>query len=149
MAVVFVAAIFSLARMETPVNSRQDKPAEQPARSAQAKEFSGFSFYALLKDFEIEVPETTAKATSSANAVKSSYVIQAGSFKTATQAESRLAELILLGLEPTVGEVTNANGERWHRVLLGPYNSRSQMASARSVIISNNIEAMVMQRKQR
>jgi len=150
-AAVFVAAIFSLARMETPSSSQADPAANtavQAQPGAQAKSFSGFSFYSLLKDFEIEVPEPDPQDTAGASAAKRSYVIQAGSFKTAAQAESRLAELILLGLEPTVGEVTNANGERWHRVMLGPFDSRSQMASARSVIISNNIEAMVMQRKQ-
>ncbi len=151
-AVLFIGAIYSLAQLEMPTkipehNANTPTPSERSKPSHEPE----FSFYAMLKDFEVEVPPNYSENDNtgnqkSANKNNLSYSIQAGSFKTAAQAEQRLVELTLLGLNPSVGEVTNADGGKWHRVLLGPFTSRSQMSSARSVIISNDIEAMVMRR---
>ena len=153
-AVLFIGAIYSLAQLEMPTNIPEHTvntptPSEQPKLSHEPE----FSFYAMLKDFQIEVAPNYSENDNSGNqksANKSnlSYFIQAGSFKTAAQAEQRLVELTLLGLNPSVGTVTNSDGKKWHRVLLGPFTSRSQMSSARSVIINNDIEAMVMRRTQ-
>ena len=150
-AVLFVAAIFFIARIDTPASQPSLAPATNIAdtnrHNSKPNSTAEFSFYAMLHDLEIEIPESTEAQSTQGSQSKTSYVIQAGSFKTSAQAERRLVELKLLGLNPRVGEVENANGERWHRVMLGPFASRSQMAGVRSVMINNNIEAMVMQRK--
>jgi len=73
-------------------------------------------------------------------------LIQAGSFKTAEQAERLLVELKLLALDPKISSAINSSGNRWYRVRLGPFKSRREMAAVRNTIISNGIEAMVMRR---
>ena len=151
-AVLFVTAIFFIARLDTPASEPSRAPGASIGNTAatpttKPDSIAEFSFYSMLHDLEIEIPEPTERQSTNSGQSNTRYVIQAGSFKTAAQAERRLVELKLLGLNPRVGEVENANGERWHRVMLGPFASRSQMAGVRSVMISNNIEAMVMQRK--
>ena len=92
------AANVSLAQLEmptkipehsanTPTPSERSKPSHEPE----------FSFYAMLKDFEVEVPPNYSENDNtgnqkSANKNNLSYIIQAGSFKTAAQAEQRLVE---------------------------------------------------------
>ena len=105
-----------------------------------------YSFYSMLKDFTVKVPEQNNYQPKKTKTQPDSYLIQAGSFKTRRQAEQRRAELILLGLEPTVSDTVNDQGNTWYRVRLGPFYQRSDMASARQTIITNGMEAMVMAR---
>jgi len=74
------------------------------------------------------------------------YLLQAGSFRQAEDADRRRAELLLLGLDPQVEETQGSNG-RWFRVVLGPFDSRSAMARARSLTAQQDIETLLMQRK--
>ena len=100
----------------------------------------------MLKDFTVKVPEQNNYQPKKTKTQPDSYLIQAGSFKTRRQAEQRRAELILLGLEPTVSDTVNDQGNTRYRVRLGPFYQRSDMASARQTIITNGMEAMVMAR---
>lgn len=106
-----------------------------------------YTFYSRLKDFNIEIPKTNRSTNQNDSYKNVTYLIQAGSFKKRQQAEQRLVELKLLGLNPNVNDNINSRDELWYRVLLGPFTSRSEMANTRSTLISNSIEAMVMERK--
>jgi cell division protein FtsN len=52
-----------------------------------------------------------------------------------------------MGYETNVEEVAAQNGDLWHRVQIGPFQSRSVVANARSKLISNGIEALLLKRK--
>ena len=52
------------------------------------------------------------------------YLLQAGSFKIANDAESRRVKLLLLNLNASVELIDLGNGEKWHRVLVGPFEDR-------------------------
>lgn len=147
-AALFVGAIYSLTKVDldnSPPAIQRSHPSSQQSIDNTVE--SELTFYSRLKDFEITVENNGNYSSQLKNHGNIAYIIQAGSFKTRQQAEQRLVELKLLGLAPTVDDNVNARGELWYRVLLGPFTSRSAMAGARNTIISNNIEAMVMQRK--
>nr|WP_246386788.1 SPOR domain-containing protein [Litorivivens lipolytica] len=72
--------------------------------------------------------------------------MQAGSFKTNADADRRRAELLLLGLEAKI-EAVEANGDTWHRVYVGPFTSRSKLSKARTTLISEGIETLLLKRK--
>jgi cell division protein FtsN len=104
-----------------------------------------FDFYKLLpeqtSDVEVEPAEVaTPRASNTEN-----YLLQAGSFRQREDADRRRAELLLLGLEPTVEQADGDNG-RWFRVYVGPFASRSQMAKARSLTAGQGIDTLLLKR---
>ena len=104
-----------------------------------------FDFYKLLPeqsdDPGIEPAEVaTPRASNTEN-----YLLQAGSFRQREDADRRRAELLLLGLEPTVEQADGDNG-RWFRVYVGPFASRSQMAKARSLTAGQGIDTLLLKR---
>ena len=103
-------------------------------------------FYQLLKESTVEVPQVEPEANTNPAKQDLLYVLQAGSFRDSTDANRMRAELILLNLEAQVEEVSLDNGDVWHRVVVGPYTSRSHMAKARSVLVSNDINPLLLKR---
>ena len=108
-----------------------------------------FDFYTLLPEQTIEVElepgEIQRPRDTATTAATEQYLLQAGSFRQREDADRRRAELLLLGLEPRVEEATGDNG-RWYRVYLGPYDSRSKMAKARSLTAGQDIDTLLLKR---
>ncbi len=127
----------------------KEKPAAAPATSA-----TKFDFFTLLPEREVIVPEeqsTSANASGSAGssaqpAEPVHYILQAGSFRRAGDADRRRAELILLGMEAKV-EAVEANGDTWHRVYVGPFNSSGKVSRARATLITQGIDTLLLKRK--
>ena len=105
-----------------------------------------FDFYTLLPeqtiDVEVNPGETAKNRTSQSTEL---YLLQAGSFRQAEDAERRRAELLLLGLEPKVEKISGDNG-RWFRVYVGPFESRSRLTRARSLTAAQNINTLLLKR---
>jgi cell division protein FtsN len=99
-------------------------------------------FYELLKQSEVPVPEASEPPLSEQEPTVE-YILQAGSFRDSNDANRMRAELILLNLEARIETIGIADGDIWHRVMVGPYSSRSQMAKARSTLASKNIAPLV------
>lgn len=107
-----------------------------------------FDFYTLLPQSEViapDVPEYNPGKTREADAV--SYIIQAGSFRRHEDADRLRAQLILMGLDASIEKVETNNGETWHRVQAGPYESRRAVNVARQKLADNRIESMVLRRR--
>jgi cell division protein FtsN len=112
------------------------------ARSAEPE----YEFFEVLPNQEMTVevdPADIPKPRSAASAKQ--YLLQAGSFRQAGDADRRRGELILLGLNPRV-EDTQGDTGRWFRVVLGPFDSRSAMAKARSLTAQQDIDTLLIQR---
>ncbi len=117
-----------------------------PADSAEQQ--PRFDFFEMLPQQRIEVEgEPGDMAGSRETADGATYLLQAGSFRQAEDADRRRAELLLLGLEPRVEETGGSNG-RWYRVMIGPFDSRSKMAAARSLTAQQNIDTLLLKRNQ-
>jgi len=148
--ILFSLGLYALNQLESEKTSRTAEPSKN---TIDTKELSlpsnedDYTFYSRLKDFEVVVNKESSYESSRSANEKFIYLIQVGSFKTKAQAEMLRVELTLLGLEPNIDSSENASGNTWHRVRLGPFTSRGSMTAARSTIISNNLEAMVMKSK--
>lgn len=120
------------------------KTEEKPKQSPR------FDFYDLLKETQVSVPEATKeerKTAAEEAALPTEYILQVASFKASEDAERLRAELILLNLDATTEQAKIRNGETWHRVLVGPFTSRSKLSKARNTLLSNNHEALVLKRR--
>ena len=127
------------AKPETAAAPKPAKPEKKPTSDTQ------FDFFTLLPEREVIVPDEQPRDVASSTE-QYNYILQAGSFKTSKDADRRRAELVLLGLEAKI-EAVEANGDTWHRVYVGPFTSRSKLSKARSTLISEGIETLLLKRK--
>lgn len=107
-----------------------------------------FDFYTLLRESEVIVPDTpdTSPSTQSANS-NDIFLLQVGSFKSNRDADSLRARLLLLNLDAKIEKVSPRKNETWHRVIVGPFIDRSELADARGKLASNGIDSLLLKRK--
>jgi cell division protein FtsN len=105
-----------------------------------------FDFYTLLPEQKIELPDVEPLESNQKSTPVSQYLLQAGSFRRLEDADRRRAELILLGMDATISD-TRGNSGRWYRVQVGPFETRSKLASARSTLARRNIDTLLLKRK--
>lgn len=125
--------------LNTALSTTVDKASESISRTK-------FDFYTLLPEQEIIVPVDSAQSNRPV-APASVYILQAGSFKRAADADRLRAKLILMGMDARIESVRSSNGELWHRVQVGPFKDRSKLAKARSTLINQGIDTLLLKRK--
>jgi len=105
-----------------------------------------YQFYEILPESEVEIPaeESRAVAARQKAAENTRYLVQAGSFRKAADADSLKARLALMGLEAKVQAVTNAEGSVWHRVRLGPFSSSREADRIRSKLRASNLDPLLL-----
>jgi cell division protein FtsN len=125
-----------------------------PARGATASNAEAskageqrFDFYDILPQYEVVVPEVETAAGPSARAKPvdepGSYVLQAGSFGAAADAEKLKASLALLGIESRVQKVA-IDDDVYHRVRIGPITDLDKLNRIRRQLHDAHINAMLM-----
>jgi cell division protein FtsN len=126
---------------------RNNTPA--PAAAQEASE-NRFDFYEILPQFEVDVasPSNERNGASRARtpqpiAEPGRYLLQAGSFSAAADADKRQASLALLGIESQVQRVT-IDSNVFHRVRIGPTTDLDALNRARRQLRDAGIEAVVM-----
>ena len=92
-----------------------------------------------------EAPKADAKGDAQKDE-RVTYLLQAGAFKAADDAESMKARLALLGFEARV-ITAEVNGQTMHRVRVGPYAALDDMNRARARLAENGIEASVVRQR--
>ena len=104
-----------------------------------------FTFFTTLEDesFSLDTRQTLESGPSE----YTQYVLQAGSFRAVADADRRRGELALLGLESSIEQMNTDTGS-WHRVYIGPFNSRSAMAEARELTTQSDIDTLLLKRAQ-
>ncbi len=75
------------------------------------------------------------------------FFLQAGSFRRKDDAESVRAQIILLGQSVRV-ESGTVREETWHRVLVGPFTSREQLAQSQKALAANGFSNLLLQQRQ-
>ncbi|WP_323846259.1 SPOR domain-containing protein [Microbulbifer magnicolonia] len=160
--VVFLIFLHGLKEDGKPAAITKRQP---PAKQAEEQpDAPRFDFYTLLQENEVSVPPPkTAKparhsATSGGDSGSKSataespaaepalvYILQAASFREAAEAERLRAQLTLANLDVKVETATDSRGT-WHRVLVGPYTSRSRVAKAREVLADHKLMPLVLKR---
>ncbi len=72
------------------------------------------------------------------------YLLQAGSFRQATDAEELKANLALLGIQARVQVVELPGGETWHRVRIGPFADLPSVNTVRERMAARQIDSILL-----
>lgn len=163
---LFVAFLVYLDKLPLPkstttANKEQAaKPATKDTRSvkkesaakapdAQAGKGLSYDFYTLLPELEVPVPdnEPSARGLPPTPVDPGSYVLQAGSFKNLKDADTRKAQLALLGIVSSIQSVTINNTDTWHRVRIGPIKDMKKLDQMRSTLQQNEIRFLLLREK--
>lgn len=139
----------------------------------KAPEKPRYDFFTVLPEMEVVVPEQelqrkAAKApapvatpgnqnsSSSASTVANvkapeaaeidRYILQVGSFQSASEAEQMKAQLALIGLTASV-QTVNVDGTSWHRIRVGPFEGARAAEDMRSMLADNQFTPLVMKAK--
>ncbi len=146
---LLISTLIQLAKLpETEVEQASESSSEPAEPQQKPKQKPKFDFYTLLRETEVivpEGPETEREIRESGS--DTIFLLQAGSFKRKADADSLRASLLLLNLSAKIETFNASNGETWHRVLVGPFDNNSQVASARGKLASNGIEFLLLKRK--
>lgn len=144
-------------RMPAPVAASAPAPAKQ-TKTPPADDRLRFEFYRILPEMEVVVPEEEERAltarqpqqpATSAPASKPGtgqdrYLLQVASFQRHADADRLKAQLALLGLEASIQTVEIRGGQTWHRVRVGPFTDRNEIATVRERLQANGIEAVLL-----
>lgn len=87
---------------------------------------------------------TTAPAEASNDSGKR-YMLQAASFREMEDANSLASRLQGFGLQAKISDVSVTGGATWHRVQVGPYNDRRELARAQDLMSTQGIEPLLIQ----
>lgn len=130
-----------------PVSTTKKPVAKPQPPSPPAKEV--YDFYNMLPQSEVVAPrvEEYSSKKAGADAQQYAYLLQAGSFRSAAEADKLRARLILQGLNVETSKVTSKNGSVWHRVMVGPFISRSRLNHAQDILAEANTESLVLKVK--
>lgn len=157
----FGAAAFIAFREDLPFPGRS---AEYPVPDADIEETTAeaapaepaappeprYDFFTVLPEMEVVVPERELRQRADEaiepveeGTVGEQYILQAGSFRSAADAEQLKAQLALLGLVARVQTVT-VDSVTWHRVRLGPVAGARAADDLRRRLDDEGFDAMVM-----
>jgi len=126
----------------------QSKPEEQKVIPKEEEEKAiEFAFYDQLANDAVIVDVEPAAKNSAPK--QYFYVLQAASFKQLKDAERARAELILKGMKATIKTVTSDSGTQRHRLLVGPYQQRNAMDTARTKLINMRYNPLVLKRERK
>jgi len=128
--------------IKKPVAKEETKP--EKTKPAQPH----FEFYTVLPNKEAVVPDhevnTRLREERLGKAKTGKYVMQAGSFKAAADADRLKAKLALMGIESNV-EKTKIGDTEWHRVKIGPYAQMGSVDLTKKRLKDNGIDAIVLE----
>lgn len=155
---VFIFLLNDLKTEQSKAVTKSGQPATEKAAPADSK--PRFDFYTLLEENEVKVPKpkdqkvrvrdsgtgSTEKSVDHSDPKSDLvYILQAASFRDVSEAERLRARLMLANLEVKVESASDSRGT-WHRVLVGPYTSRSKMAKARATLAEHSLMPLVLKR---
>lgn len=133
--------------IKNPVVATAPKIEEKPKANNDTPK-PRFDFYKLLQESETIVPASETNQADKPLETTSNieYIIQVGSFPKAEDADKLRAQLILLNLDARVERVEIRKSEIWHRVLVGPFATQNALTTARTQLVKNEYNALVIKR---
>ena len=118
-------------------------PEQKPVTPEEAAKIDTARAEAALNG---QVPPPAPPVLASAP-VTTQFFLQAGSFRKRDDADGLRAQIILLGQNVRV-ETGKVREETWHRVLVGPFASREQLASAQKTLAAGGFSNLLLQQRQ-
>lgn len=138
----------SLYFIKNPVTAPAPVEEPKPQTTENKTPKPRFDFYKLLQESETIVPasETNTDEKPTPEQASTEYILQVGSFPSAEDADKLRAQLILLNLDAHIEKVEIRKGELWHRVVVGPFDNQNALTSARTQLVNNQYNALVLKR---
>ncbi len=135
------ASMESPMQTSPPISEPEPETGAPPAAGAEPR----FSFYNMLPNFEVVIPEEEADVSldQEIEAIQQTgtYVLQAGSFGEVADADRRRAQLALLGIESRVQRIT-IDDRTYHRVRIGPLTDLDELNLLRSQLRRADIDVL-------
>jgi cell division protein FtsN len=119
-----------------------EPPAQKPVSAEEAAKIDAARAEAALNGQTPPPPPVVAQPP-----VSTQFFLQAGSFRRKDDAESVRAQIILLGQNVRV-ESGTVREETWHRVLVGPFASREQLAQSQKALAASGFSNLLLQQRQ-
>jgi cell division protein FtsN len=147
---VALAVAWYINKMPSPFASRVAPPKSEPrtpppqsARieepKAKGEEKARFDFYKILPGADEPKSEKQTPGPSTTKPPgREAFMLQAGAFQNASDADNLKARLALLGFEATI-ETTAADKGPLHRVRVGPYTSVEELNRTRDTLNQNGV----------
>jgi len=136
---------------ESGSGTMQDAPKSAPTTNAEqplakSGEKPRFDFYNILPGTD-DATKDAAKGTAAKDAArrtpvesKEAFYLQAGAFKSATDADNMKARLAMLGIEAAVRANSTADRGLLHRIRVGPFTRVEELNRIRDTLKQNGIE---------
>jgi cell division protein FtsN len=126
-------------------------PADAPPASPDKPKYD---FYSVLPEMDVVVPDAEVKSAATKPPAADSqaatgtatlrYVLQAGSFRTAADADALKARLTMMGVGAVSVQSVTINGAAYFRVRVGPFADLHGVDRAKSTLESNGISALAL-----
>ena len=143
LAALITLLIFLVNRSDIPVATGDSSDTlVQPEETASGPRFD---FYEILKEREVEVPDRSGEVEAAVQTDVEMF-LQVASFRSAEDADQLRANLLLQNMNAFI-ELIDRDGSLWHRVVVGPFESRSRMARARSDLAAQEFNTLLIRRK--
>lgn len=127
-------------QMVVPGESRPRPPTRTPAQPIEPAP----SAAAAEPQPRTLTPAPTTEPASTTPATGSRYLVLAGSFREPANAEAHRAKLALIGLEARIETVKTQEGDRLHRVRIGPAGSQEQAQTIAGRLKSQGFDSRVV-----
>ena len=130
-------------------SSKESKKKSSGKTISKTLEKLKYEFYTLLPESEVVIPDREIsermeemKRTTSHKSPED-YLLQAGSFRTQTQADSFKAKLAFLGIKSDI-QTVSIGDDTWYRVRIGPFKNLVEINEIRSRLRENSINAILV-----
>lgn len=131
--------------IKLPATSVVEKAVEEEKKVVEPEE-PRYEFYTILPQAEVVVPDYEIKTRVREQLVgktkAAKYIMQAGSFREAAEAERHKAKLALLGIESRV-EKAKVGNVLWHRVKIGPYDNPASVSTIKELLQKNGVGVVI------
>lgn len=139
-------------RGDTAQTTKPAAPADAPNTTPEKPKYD---FYSVLPEMEVVIPDAEVKsaattprppeASTAPNQGTQRYMLQAGSFRSAADADALKAKLTLMGIgAPVSVQSVNVNGVAYFRVRVGPYADLGSIDGAKRTLEGNGISAIAL-----
>ena len=136
----FLIALFYLKPSDVILTIDDAKPRAEPQAIDDSMQWD---FYEIFPKSVVPVVEEYTETGEKVIVDNARWILQAGSFKKAIDADERRATLILMGLDVSIREV-KVDGANWHRIIVGPFDSELERNRAQNKLAQAEITSIPM-----
>jgi cell division protein FtsN len=136
--ITFLIVLYYLKPSEGILTTDGGKPAAEPQANDDGMEWD---FYEIFPKSVVPVVEEYTETGKKVIVDNSRWVLQAGSFKNAIDADERRATLILMGLDVSIQKV-KVDGASRHRIIVGPFDSVLERSRAQDKLAQAEISSI-------